>query len=115
MKKILPRTVELKGSCRGITTTQVERTDRKALYRRSDGYWECFLLKEKKEKIFKDGKWILTCNTVERYPKNGDFGKWAWCGREKTIQAKYELLDEYRNAISDVSVSEISDDLSKVI
>ena len=89
----LPHFIELKGSCRGITTTQVERTDRKALYHRSDNYWECLYIKEAKEKVFKDGKWIPTGNTVERYPKDEDFGKWAWSGREKTIRAIYQDMN----------------------
>lgn len=94
MKKILPLVVELKGSCKGITTTQAERTDRKAIYRRSDGYWECFYVKESKEKIFRDGKRIETGDTVERYPKDEEFGKWAWCGKERSIRAIYMDMNE---------------------
>jgi len=113
MKKILPIVIELKGSCKGISTTQVERTDRKALYSRSDGYWECFYVKEAKEKVFKEGKWIPTGDAVERYPKDEDFGRWAWCGREKSIRSIYQGMNGNQKANSDVTVSEISDDLYK--
>lgn len=92
MNIILPLIIELKGSCRGITTTQVERTDRKALFSRTDNYWECFAIKVVKEKVFREGKWIPTGDTVERYPKDEDFGKWAWSGREKTIRESYEAM-----------------------
>ena len=104
MNIILPLVIELKGSCRGITTTQVERTDRKALYNRSDGYWECFYVKEAKEKVFKDGKWTPTGDTVERYPKDEDFGSWAWCGKEKRIREIYEQMNEGKSAVSDITV-----------
>ncbi|MCK9412103.1 MAG: hypothetical protein M0Q53_07360 [Prolixibacteraceae bacterium] len=92
MKKILPLIIELKGSCRGIVTTLVERTERKALYHRSDGYYECFVIKVVKEKAYKDGKWIPTGDTVEKYPKDNDFGAWAWCDREKKIRERYEAM-----------------------
>lgn len=92
MKKILPLVIELKGSCRGMTTTQVERTETKALYRRSDGYWECFFVKEEKEKVRMNGKWAETGDTIEKYPKDEDYGKWAWSGRENKIRERYEAM-----------------------
>jgi hypothetical protein len=92
MKKILQLEIKLTGSCRGMTTTQVERTETKALYKRSDNYWECFHIKEVKEKVRKDGKWVETGDTIEKYPKDEDVGAWAWCDREKKIRERYEAM-----------------------
>jgi hypothetical protein len=103
MKILLPLEIELRGSCSGIIGNQVERTDTKALYRRSDGYWECFRIIVIRHNIYDNGAWIYTGNTIERYPSEESFGVSAWCGREKTIREQYERL----NAVSDIDVSTI--------
>lgn len=93
MKKLLPLEIQLKGSCRGMVARQIERTETKALYHRSDNYFECFHIKIVKEKIYKDGNWFPTGDTMEKYPGGEHFGKWAWCGREKRIREIYEAME----------------------
>jgi len=104
MKKLLPLIIELKGTCSGINSSQVERTECKALYKRSDGFFECFLISATRLDIFKDGHWTKTDDTIERYPRDEKFGVTAWCGREKSIRAKYEAIKETKSALFDVSV-----------
>lgn len=103
MKISLQLQIELKGSCAGITATQVERTATKALYKRSDGYWECFRIIERRYNYFKDGFWVQTTDTIERYPTDECFGASAWCGSEKTIREVYDRL----NTVSDPDVLHI--------
>ena len=105
MKKILPLDIELKGSCTGVTAKQILRTEEKALFRRSDDCWECFLIKVTKEKSYKDGEWVPTGNTKEVYPNDNAFGVSAWCGKEEKIRKIYEGLPEKRNTDSAIDVS----------
>ncbi len=100
MKIILPITIELKGSCKGITTTQVERTETNALYKRSDDVWECFKIRVTAVNVFVNGSWVNTYDLIERYPHDELFGLSAWSGRETTIRAIYNQL----NADSDSSI-----------
>ena len=101
MQILLPLAIVFKGSCHGIIAIQVERTDTEALFKRSDGYFECFYINETSHNIFQDGTWMKTGDTVERYPSDERFGASAWCGREKTIRELYERL----NAVSDQNIS----------
>lgn len=103
MKEILSVTVELKGSCSGITATQIDRTEFKAICKRSDGYFECFYIKEVNENIFDKGKWVPTGNIKEMYPKDEKFGVTAWCGSEKSIRTIYQAMKDHRRAISDIT------------
>lgn len=102
MKIILPKTIDFRGSCKGVTATQISRTETKALYRRSDGYFECFRVIESDHSIFQDGKWTQTGDTIERYPNDEQCSVSAWSGREKTIRGIYEGM----KAISDGDVIE---------
>lgn len=59
----------------GMTAKCIERTNKKALYKRWDGIWEVFLIEIKPEsEVF--GKLYPT---REVYPTNEDFGSNAWC------------------------------------
>lgn len=73
----------------GLTATLVERTDKKAMYKRWDNVWEVFRIKVQKEKeIF--GK---AYPAHEIYPGNEDFGSIAWCySDEKLAKQRYEVL-----------------------
>lgn len=104
MKISLPLQIELKGSCAGITATQVERTATKALYKRSDGYYECQKIVESRHNVFENGSWANTGNTIERVASDECFGISAWCGREKPIREIYDRL----NTVSDPDVLDIS-------
>lgn len=108
MKIELLLVIELKGSCAGITATQIDRTETKALYQRSDGYFECFYISETRYNVFKDGNWTRTSDTIERYPRDDKFGISAWCGKEKSIRTIYQAMKENRSAISDSTVEHIS-------
>jgi len=58
---------EGKGEVKGVTFTQVEKSEKGYIYERSDGYFEVF--RKKINKRF---------NTIS-YPKSKSFGSWAWC------------------------------------
>lgn len=108
MKKVLNEVVVLKGSCKGTTSTLVERTVSKALYFRSDGYWEAFRIKVVPEMVCVEKIWARTGNTVELYPNNNAFGVSAWCGKEESILRIYEGLPEREMADSAIDVSRFS-------
>jgi len=106
MKVLLKETVKLKGNCVGTTAKLIERTVSKALYRRDDGYDETFIIRVKPEKIYMDGRWVPTGNSVERYPRDEAFGLYGWCDRnEEKIRSIYEGLPERRNTDSAMDVS----------
>lgn len=108
MKRLLQVKIELKGSCKGLTATQIERTECKAFYKRSDGFFECFLISATRLDIFKDGHWTKTDDTIERYPRDEKFGVTAWCGSEKSIRAKYYDMVSGKDANSDIGVEHFS-------
>jgi hypothetical protein len=108
MKKLLINTIKLKGSCTGVTSTMIARTVSKALYFRSDGYWEAFRIKVVPEMVCVEKIWVPTGNTVEVYPSNNAFGISAWCGKEESIIRIYEGLPEREMAHSAIDVSRFS-------
>ena len=59
----------------GLTAKCIERTDKKAIYKRSDNVWEVFRVKiSPPTKIFN-----REYPEREVYPGNEDFGSTAWC------------------------------------
>ena len=89
MKK-LDETLSISGTgIRGLTATLVLRTKNKAMYKRTDGYYEVFLIRTSKAgEVF--GKELPD---REVYPGNEDFGRTAWCiDDEKRAMMKYESL-----------------------
>lgn len=92
----LQQAYELRGSCVGITSTQVERTTYKALYLRSDGYYEAFRIRTDDMKVYKDGEWVKTGERYERYPTDESFGDWAWCGK-RNIREIYDNIKPPKN------------------
>jgi hypothetical protein len=81
---------ELNGvSIPGMTATLVERTDKKAMYKRWDDVYEVFRIKIVNEKtVF--GK---TYPRHEVYPGNEDFGSTAWCFKnEQLARRRYKVL-----------------------
>jgi len=86
----LPLTIEVSGTgISNLTSSLVERTPRKALYKRSDDVYEVFLIKINEEgEVF--GKHY---EKREVYPCNEDFGKTAWCyNSPQRAKAKYSKL-----------------------
>ena len=85
----LPEEIKLRGVDENITARLIKRTDKKAIYKRSDNVWEVFKIKTQKGGFafgveFKEG---------EIYPNNEDFGKIAWCyTNEKEAFEKYNKL-----------------------
>lgn len=73
----------------GLTADLIERTEKKAIYLRSDGCYEIFKIKkEKAREMF--GKQYPD---REVYPGNEDFGKTAWCfSNQKNALEKYNQL-----------------------
>lgn len=73
----------------GMTATLIERTDKKAIYKRWDDVWEVFRIKTVKEKeIF----WKVY-PAHEVYPGNEDFGATAWCFKDEELaRRRYEVL-----------------------
>jgi hypothetical protein len=89
--KRLPEVItELNGvGIPGMTATLVERTDKKAMYKRWDDVYEVFRIKISKEKIL-FGK---TYPRREVYPGNEDFGSTAWCFKDEKLASKrYDVL-----------------------
>ena len=73
----------------GMTAKLVERTDKKAIYRRWDDVYEVFRIKVCPEKTL-FGK---TYPRREVYPSSEDFGATAWCFKdEKLAKQRYEVL-----------------------
>ena len=85
----LPEVIRIYGTgIDGLTSTLVKRTKKKAMYRRSDGVYEVFKIKIKKEQtVF--GRFYPN---REVYPGNEDFGDWAWC-----FNNKIDAMTEYSN------------------
>lgn len=73
----------------GMTATLVERTDKKAIYKRWDDVWEVFRIKIVKEKTM-FGK---TYPRREVYPSNEDFGATAWGYKDEHLaRRRYDVL-----------------------
>jgi hypothetical protein len=80
--KVLPVIVRPKGTgLPGLTATLVQRTEQVAWFVRSDGYFEVFLIKI--------GMSFDGSELMEYYPGTNDFGKTAWCIRDKMDAARY--------------------------
>ena len=84
--EVLPEIVEVKGTgIPHLKTRLVDRTNRKAFYRRDDGVYEVFAIK------------IIPAHNVfervypraEKYPGNEDFGFWAECFGSYEAAKKY--------------------------
>jgi hypothetical protein len=73
----------------GLSAKLIMRTDKKALYKRSDDVWEVFLIKiDEACHVF--GK---SYPRREVYPGNEDFGKTAYCyNDEKSAKYKYDKI-----------------------
>lgn len=86
----LPETVEIHGTgIPGLTAKLIARNEKKAMYLRSDGYYEVF-----KRKFVEDSEVFGRHYPAhEQYPGNEDFGKIAWCmkSREKARRRFNEL------------------------
>jgi hypothetical protein len=86
----LPEVVTIEGTgIPNLTAKLIERTDKKALYLRSDNIYEVFRIKiQKATEMF--GR---TYPRKEVYPGNECFGLWAWTYREeKNARRKYEQI-----------------------
>ena len=59
-----------------VTAKQLYRTETTAVYERSDGYYEVFIIKIGKPQQTAFG--LSIDDYYERYPSNRDFGKSAW-------------------------------------
>jgi len=88
--KYLEEIVEIHGTgIPGLTAKLIERTDKKAMYRRSDGKYEVF----KRKFIMETYAFGRTYEEHEVYPGNEDFGKIAWCTRsEKRARDMYDKI-----------------------
>ena len=87
--------VQIRGTgIPGLTARLIERTDKVALYRRSDGVWEVFLIRIAPEEIIQGHLYPER----EVYPGNEDFGSSAWCyTSEKEARKKFnEILARKR-------------------
>jgi len=73
----------------GLTAEQLQRTKRKALYKRSDGVCEVF-----KIVIIEAGELFgVQIPKHEHYPNNDDFGRIAWTYHsEKLAQQHYNRI-----------------------
>lgn len=78
----------------GLTFVQVERTDKAALYRQTDGnLWEVFEIRIGKPFTAKRGKKEVYFPMREKVPLSDDFGKWAWgFGSEEKAREKYNSI-----------------------
>jgi len=72
----------------GLTATLIERTKKKAIYLRSDGYYEVFKIKTKKASSLFGRDYP----DREVYPGNEDFGNSAWCFTKKEL-----AYERYKN------------------
>jgi len=90
--ELLQQTVEVKGTGIPELTAQcLQRNENKAIYLRSDGVYEVFKIKIAPEEIV-FGK---TYPERETYPGNEDFGKTAWCYRNKALAwQKYRSITQ---------------------
>lgn len=89
---LLPLEIEdLGGQCSEISAKQLERTERSALYLRSDGYLECFRVTRVPHATCDNGVWTQTGDVIERYPSLEEFGQRAWCGKQE-IREMYKQL-----------------------
>ena len=94
--KKLPEVVDssyFKGvGIQGLWAKLVERTDTKAMYVRKDRVYEVFEIKVREATEIHGYQYPKQ----EMYPKNEDFGHWAWCysGKDAYKRAKehYDFL-----------------------
>jgi len=86
----LKEIIDLRGIGYPVKATLVKRTKRKAIYVRSDGYYEIFKIKvSPAETVF--GK---SYPEREVYPCNEDFGFSAWC-----CASEEGALKRYKNLV----------------
>lgn len=83
-EKLSPRGTGLSG----LTSTLIKRTKRKAIYLRSDGYYEIFRIEIQKAGILFGKKYPAK----ELYPNNEKFGHTAFCTASLKLAEQY-----YRN------------------
>jgi hypothetical protein len=81
--------IEIRGIGYPCKATLVRRTKKKAMYKRSDGYYEVFKVKIKPAgSVF--GKPLPE---REVYPGNEDFGFFAWCfSNRENADIRYDSL-----------------------
>ena len=78
----LPEVVSIRGAgIDGLTATLIERTENKAIYRRSDLVYEIFRVK----KAGAGDMFGKTYDNRELYPGNSDFGNIAWAYMDEKI------------------------------
>ena len=83
--KLLP----LKWRANRYNYDQIARTEKKAMYKSDDGFYEVFIIKVRPKEEIKGKEYPER----EVYPGNEDFGKTAWCYRVyKNALRKYEKL-----------------------
>ena len=90
MKK-LEKIINVKGTgIPKLTAELVKRTDTKAIYKRSDGYYEIFMIRIQPHRVV----FGTIMEEGEYYPNNEDFGSIAWTynSMEKAVNC-YDKLD----------------------
>jgi len=85
-ERVKPRGIGIPG----LTAELIERTEKKAIYLRSDGIYEVFKILIHPEETLPSGK---TYPEREVYPGNEDFGVTAWCfnNKENALKRYNEL------------------------
>lgn len=82
----------------GETFTKVYESEKAYIYSRMVGkveYFEVFKKTYKNVSDYVDGKYVITDELREYYPKDEDFGKFAWCCR--TIEKAKSYLHKIEN------------------
>lgn len=73
--------IEFNFTYKGDTFNRVEKSEKGYIYKRNNGgifYYEVFKIKE--SEILEDFENKIGSGKFKhRYPKDDDFGKWAWC------------------------------------
>jgi hypothetical protein len=83
--KRLPKTIENMGvSIKDLTTTCIVRNGHKAIYKRSDGYYEVILIRVRPERMV-FGKFYPA---EEVYPTTAEFGRYGWFYPNYTLAKK---------------------------
>lgn len=78
------------GFVPAVTATQLQRSTDKAIYERSDGYFEVFkILHTKHARKLPNGEILLA---GEVYPGTEQFGVSAWCVRDRD-----KAMNKYNN------------------
>ena len=86
----LTKTIEIKGIGKpGMKAYLVDRTDKKAWYRRDDNVHEVFKIDIAPEQEVFGRKYPER----ERYPSNEDFGRIAWCyTKQENAREQYNKI-----------------------